>query len=70
MAYCSDLPFAIICPSSYVNIETMSIISSDKKINKNYFWVLNQLNDQLKVKRKTLKAKEELLKYKELNELA
>ena len=37
IAYCSDLPFGIICPTSYVNIATMSIISSDKKINKNYF---------------------------------
>ena len=33
IAYCFELPFGIICFSSYVNIETMNIISSDKKTN-------------------------------------
>ena len=33
IAYCHELPFGIISPSSYVNIETMNIICSDVEIN-------------------------------------
>ena len=33
MAYCFDLLFGIISPFSYVNIETMNIISSDVEAN-------------------------------------
>ena len=36
IAYCLELPFGIISLSSYVNIETMNIISSDTNITKNY----------------------------------
>ena len=32
IAYCPELPFEIISPCSYLNIETMNIISSDTKI--------------------------------------
>ena len=31
IAYCLELPFRIISSSSYVNIETMNITSSDAK---------------------------------------
>ena len=34
IAYCFELPFAIISFSSYVKIETMNIISSDKEMKK------------------------------------
>ena len=34
---CSELPFRIIPFCSYVNIETMDIISSDVEITGNYF---------------------------------
>ena len=34
IAYCFELPFGIIYFSSYVNIETMNIISSDVEVNK------------------------------------
>ena len=34
---CSELPFGIIPFCSYVNIETMNIISSDVEITGNYF---------------------------------
>ena len=33
IAYCFELPFGIISISSYVNTETMNIISSDLKMN-------------------------------------
>ena len=36
IVYCLELPFGIISLSSYVNIETMNIISSDTNITKNY----------------------------------
>ena len=35
MAYCFELPFGITSHSSYVNIETISIISSDVETNEN-----------------------------------
>ena len=33
-SYCTKLPFGILSPYSYLNIETMNIISSDTKITK------------------------------------
>ena len=33
IAYCPDLPFRIISFNSFVNIETMNIISSDVDVN-------------------------------------
>ena len=33
IAYCPDLPFGIISFNSFVNIETMNIISSDVEVN-------------------------------------
>ena len=35
-AYCSELPFGRISPSSYINIETVNVISFDVEINENY----------------------------------
>ena len=34
IAYCFELPFGIISISSYVDIETMNVISSDAELNK------------------------------------
>ena len=34
MEYCFELPFGIILFSSYVNTETVGIISSDVEVNK------------------------------------
>ena len=34
IAYCLELPFGIISSPTYVNIETMKIISSDVEMNK------------------------------------
>ena len=35
-AYCSELPFGRIFPSSYINIETVNVFSFDVEINENY----------------------------------
>ena len=37
-AYCSELPFGRISPSSYINIKTVNVISFDVEINENYLW--------------------------------
>ena len=34
MAYCDGLPFGVLPPCWYLNIETINIISSDAEINK------------------------------------
>ena len=41
MAYCFDLLFGIISPFSYVNIETMNIISSDVEANEYEYWTFS-----------------------------
>ena len=76
---CSELPFGIIPFCSYVNIETMNIISSDVEITGNYFVGVKSIDlfaiakgfriCKKQRKEKNIKIKEEFLKYKELNEL-
>ena len=44
VAYCNELPFGILFIFSYLNIETMNIISSNVEINKNELLV-NKSNE-------------------------
>ena len=45
ITYCPELPFEIFSPCSYLNIETMNIISSSDKNKKYYVSLVIKLSD-------------------------